>query len=58
MPEPHVCSFVISKLPDGGYVVTDVPPMHGMMATFLYAASSIVDALNYVKQKMEERNNG
>jgi hypothetical protein len=50
-------SLIVTKLPDGGYVVSDVPQYNGI-TTFLYAASSITEVLNYVRQKMEEKNNG
>jgi hypothetical protein len=43
----------IDRLPEGGFVVTNVPGTPGLMATCLFACSGIDDALGFIKDNLQ-----
>lgn len=48
--------LTIQKLRDGGYIVADLNLFNPSRITdFMFASTSIEDALLYIKRKMEEK---
>lgn len=47
-------SMTIGRTTDGGYVVTDIP-LPNMPRLFLFASTTLDEALAYVKSRMEPK---